>query len=438
MERYRALFKHLPSPAVLLDSHNRVDDVNQACLAALPTEAFERAVARWLAKDLKEFRSSQVPSRVIEKTYRAASGPPKFFKIRMAKIAPGKADTGMVLILTDITERRRTLEELGRLASIVDSSDDAILSVSLSGKIMTWNRGAEKIYGFQPENILGRSFMLLVPHGMREGARSILERAARGLSLSRHETVHRHKDGHLFPVSATFSPFDCYDAVLGVSVIARDISSRKQTEEELRSSHGQLQSLLHETVKSLSATHEKRDLYTAGHQQRVTRLACHMAEHLGLDHGQMEALRFAALLHDIGKVCIPMAILAKPARLSEEEMGIMKKHPESGGEIVRNIPFSGPVGEIIGQHHERLDGSGYPKGLAGAQILPAARILAVADTLEAMSSHRPYRPALGLKTTLEEFRSKSGITYDPDVCAALFDLVKSGTIRWRKGVLQCP
>lgn len=116
----------------------------------------------------------------------------------------------------------------------------------------------------------------------------------------------------------------------------------------------------------------------------------------------------------------------------------MKKHPESGGEIVRNIPFSGPVGEIIGQHHERLDGSGYPKGLAGAQILPAARILAVADTLEAMSSHRPYRPALGLKTTLEEFRSKSGITYDPDVCAALFDLVKSGTIRWRKGVLQCP
>jgi PAS domain S-box-containing protein/putative nucleotidyltransferase with HDIG domain len=438
MERYLALFKHLPSPAVLLDVRNRVEDVNQAGLAALPVVAFERTLTRWLAKDLRQFRSGSAGARVIEKTYRPAAGPPKFFKVRMAKIAPDAADSGVVLILTDITERRRTMEELGRLASIVDSSDDAIFSVSLAGKIMSWNQGAEKIYGYPAEDILGRQFMLLAPAGMREQARGILDQAGRGQALSRYETVHRHRDGHIFPVSATFSPFDCYDAVLGVSIIARDISSRKQTEAELITSHDRLQSLLHETVKSLSATHEKRDLYTAGHQQRVTRLAGHMAGLLGLDAGRMEALRFASLLHDIGKVCIPMAILAKPARLSDEEMGMMKKHPESGGEIVRNIPFQGPVGEIIRQHHERLDGSGYPCGLSGGQILPEARILAVADTLEAMSSHRPYRPALGLKATLEEFRSRSGITYDPDVCDALFDMVKSGAIRWRKGVLQCP
>jgi PAS domain S-box-containing protein/putative nucleotidyltransferase with HDIG domain len=438
MDRYRALFKHLPSPAVLLDDNDQIDDVNQAALNALPTTHFERTLSRWLAKDLLDFRESPDSTRVIEKTFRTSVTTPKFFKVRMAKTSPGIAKSGAVLILTDITERRRTLEELGRLASIVDSTDDAIYSVSLAGKIMTWNKGAEKIYGYPADEILGRQFMLLVPGGLRDAAREVLLRASQGLALSRHETVHRHLDGHLFPVSATFSPFECYDAVLGVSVIARDISSRKQTEEELRSSHTRLQSLLHETVKSLSATHEKRDLYTAGHQQRVTRLAIRMAEHLGLENGQLEGLRYAALLHDIGKVCIPMAILAKPARLADEEMGMMKKHPEAGNEIVRNIPFPWPVGEIIRQHHERMDGSGYPRGMSGNDILPAARILAVADTLEAMSSHRPYRPALGLKVTLEEFRSKSGITYDPDVCDALFDLVKSGTIRWRKGVLQCP
>lgn len=438
MERYLALFKHLPSPAVLLDGRGRVENVNQAGLAALPAASFNRTFTRWLAKDLLSFRAGSNSTRVIEKTFRPPDGPPKFFKIRLAKISPEAAHTGTVLILTDITERRRTLEELGRLASIVDSSDDAIYSVSLSGKVMTWNQGAEKIYGYPAEEILGRQFMLLVPPNLREAARGILHRAAQGLSLSRHETVHRHREGRLFPVSATFSPFDCYDAVLGVSVIARDISSRKQTEAELRHSHDRLESLLHETVKSLSTTHEKRDLYTAGHQQRVSRLACRMAERLGLNSAEQEALRNAALLHDIGKVCIPMAILAKPARLSDEEMGIMKKHPEAGREIVRNIPFPGPVGEIIRQHHERLDGSGYPRGLRGEDILPGARILAVADTLEAMSSHRPYRPARGLKITLEEFRSRSGDHYDPDVCGALFDLVRNGNIRWRKGELQCP
>ncbi|MEW5772500.1 MAG: HD domain-containing phosphohydrolase [Thermodesulfobacteriota bacterium] len=438
MDRYLALFKHLPTPAVLLDERDQVDDVNQACLAALPAKVFDRTLCRWLFKDLKQFRSCTETSRVIEKTFRPVSGPPKFFKVRMAKTAPDSDHSGVVLILTDITERRRTLEELGRLASIVESSDDAIFSVSLEGKIMTWNQGAEKIYGYPVEEILGRQFMLLVPPALRESSRSVLRRASQGLALSRHETVHRHRDGHLFPVSATFSPFDCYDAVLGVSVIARDISSRKQTEAELRTSHDRLQSLLHETVKSLSATHEKRDLYTAGHQQRVTRLACHMAGRLGLEPDRVEALRNASLLHDIGKVCIPMAILAKPARLSAEEMGMMKKHPESGGEIVRDIPFPGPVGEIILQHHERMNGSGYPHGLAGDEILPEARILAVADTLEAMSSHRPYRPALGLKFTLEEFRSGCGVAYDPDVCGALFDLVRNGVIRWKKGELQCP
>lgn len=437
MESYLSVFRHLPSPAMLLDERGRIEDMNQAGRAAFPAPGFEGALTRWLKKDLAAFRASHDNSRMLEKPLPSRTGPPRFFRVRMAKVAPDQARSGVVVLLADITERHRILEELGRLASLVDFSDDAILSVSLNGRILSWNHGAEKIYGYPAERIRGKTFMILVPRGLRDMARKILSRAAQGQALSRHETVHRHSDGHIFPVSATFSPFENYSEISGVSIIARDISSRKQAEQDLKVSHERLENLLNETVKSLSATHEKRDLYTAGHQQRVAKVAGRIASRMGLNASEGECLRTAALLHDIGKVCIPMAILAKPARLSPEEMGIIKKHPETGYDILQNIPFPQPVGAIILQHHERLDGSGYPFGLKGQDIHPAARILAVADTLEAMSSHRPYRPALGIKAALDEFHEKSGTLYDPDVCSALFDLVKAGAIRWTKGELQC-
>src|SRR5450759_1435124 len=155
-------------------------------------------------------------------------------------------------------------------------------------------------------------------------------------------------------------------------------------------------------VLAMSHVVETRDPYTAGHERRVAELATAIAEDMGMDGEELTALRLGGLIHDIGKIAVPAEILAKPGRLSEVEFNLIKQHPASSFDILEVIDFGRPVAEIVLQHHERLDGSGYPRGLAGADILPAARILAVADVVEAMSSHRPYRAALGMEAALAE------------------------------------
>ena len=180
---------------------------------------------------------------------------------------------------------------------------------------------------------------------------------------------------------------------------------------------------LEETVNALALTVEMRDLYTAGHQRKVTNLACDIAEEMGLPEEQADGLRLAGPVHDVGTIQIPTEILIKPGHLSEIEFVMIKMHPQIGYDILKSIEFSSPVAQVILQHHERMDGSGYPAGLSGGDILLESRILAVADIVEAMSSPRPYRPALGINTALEEISKDKGILYDPeavDACLNLF------------------
>jgi putative nucleotidyltransferase with HDIG domain/PAS domain S-box-containing protein len=211
--------------------------------------------------------------------------------------------------------------------------------------------------------------------------------------------------------------------VLALEGFVTDITDRKLAEDALKKSHEELHKSLEETVKSLASTTEKRDPYTAGHQQRVDRLACAIARELGLPEEQIEGLHVAAILHDIGKISVPSAFLAKPTKLTSQEKEIIKCHTEVGCEILKSIPFPWPVAEIIRQHHELLDGSGYPRGLSKKEILLEAKILTVADVVEAMSSHRPYRPSLGLEMALEEIRSGKGTRYDPQIVDACLRLI---------------
>ena len=176
--------------------------------------------------------------------------------------------------------------------------------------------------------------------------------------------------------------------------------------------------ILDRTVIALTLVSEERDPFTAGHQQRVSRLAEAIALELGLDADDREGVRLAGLVHDIGKVHVPSEILAKPEALSALERGIVQGHCDVGYEILRDVPFPWPVARMVLEHHERLDGSGYPAGLAGEAILPGARILAVADVVEAMTAHRPYRTALPLELALAELRDGSGTRYDAAVAAA--------------------
>jgi response regulator RpfG family c-di-GMP phosphodiesterase len=179
-------------------------------------------------------------------------------------------------------------------------------------------------------------------------------------------------------------------------------------------------------IHAMALTVETRDPYTAGHQQRVTELALAIAKQYGLSEGKMEGLRMAGMIHDLGKIAIPAEILSKPGRLTEMEFNLLKAHPQAGYNILKEIEFPWPVAQMVLQHHERINGSGYPGGLSGKDILPEARILAVADVVEAMSSHRPYRPALGIDKALEEISKNKNISYDPKAVEACIKLFSYG------------
>ncbi len=197
----------------------------------------------------------------------------------------------------------------------------------------------------------------------------------------------------------------------------------RRSEDYLQSTLDRLERSLEGTFQAMSKTLELRDPYMAGHQHRVSALAVAIARDMNLAWDKVEGLRFAGTIHDIGKIAAPAEIVGKPGRLTKTELQLVKDHPRAGYEMVKDIAFPWPIAHIILQHHERLDGSGYPEGLAGDAILPEARILAVADVVEALCSLRPYRPALGIEKALEEVRQGRGIRYDAravDVCIRLF------------------
>ncbi len=206
-------------------------------------------------------------------------------------------------------------------------------------------------------------------------------------------------------------------------LLKQQIAKRKKVEQELQKSYSQLREVLTETVLAMGNIVEARDPYTAGHQQRVTTLACAIAGELGMTQEQIAGIGIAGLLHDIGKIMVPAEILNKPGRLDRMEFELIKAHPQVGYDILKDIDFPWPIAQIVLQHHERMDGSGYPNALNGTDILLESRILAIADVVESMSSHRPYRPALGIDAALREILDKKGSLYDPfavDVCLRLF------------------
>ena len=205
--------------------------------------------------------------------------------------------------------------------------------------------------------------------------------------------------------------------------LKQEIVERKLAEYKLKQSNNQLENNLDEMVRAMSLTVEERDPYTAGHQRRTTELAVALAREMGLSDHQCKGLRMAGLIHDMGKIAIPAEILSKPGGLNSVEFQLIKRHPQVGYDILKQFDFPWAVDQIVLQHHERLNGSGYPNGLAGENILLEARILCIADVVETIESHRPYRPGRGIDVALQEIRQNRGLLYDPegvDACLALF------------------
>ena len=233
------------------------------------------------------------------------------------------------------------------------------------------------------------------------------------------------KDGTTFPVLLNASVI--YDSP-GRSLMIRstmfNISDRKRKKDELRQSFDKLHKVLGGIIQAMALTVESRDPFTAGHQRRVANLARSIGQEMGLIKDQVEAIRTAGIVHDLGKISLPAEILSKPTTLSSLEFSLIRVHPQISYDILKNIDFPWPIAKIVYQHHERINGSGYPLGLKDGEILPEAKVLMVADVVEAIASDRPYRPAQGIDVALEKISTNGGRLYDPEVVNTCLNLFK--------------
>lgn len=312
-------------------------------------------------------------------------------------------------------------EELLLKTSLLDLAPDAMFFNDIQGNFIYVNKALDNMSGYSKEELFNNNAFQLVSSDAGQAIEpyytELIEKGQRTLEL-----MVTDKDGasHCIEIHSQVIEIGSRKYI---SSTVRDITRYRETDRALQSSYLKLQKTLDGFIKTIATVSETRDPYTAGHQRQVSRLAHAIAGEMDLDENTSEAVRVAGILHDIGKLSIPAEILSKPGKLSAAEFAIIKRHPEVGRDILKNIDFPWPISDIVSQHHERLDGSGYPDGLLGNNICIEARLLAVADVVEAMASHRPYRPSLGINTALEEVEKYKGIKYDSDAVDACVRLV---------------
>jgi PAS domain S-box-containing protein/putative nucleotidyltransferase with HDIG domain len=350
-----------------------------------------------------------------------------------------------------------------RYRILIENTHDIVYSLDLEGNL-TYISPQARRYGFKPGELISQNFLDFVHPKDREemlyGFQKTITEGSEFISQFRI----KNKRGRVYWVEEYGKvQHDQSGAVVGINGVLRDVTERKRIEEKLRKAHeglerkvqertaelrktnealhveikerksaeralqesySELHRALEGTIHALASTVEKRDPYTAGHQKRVSNLACAIAREMSLEEEMIKGIRMVGFIHDLGKIYVPAEILNKPGHLTDVESTLIRTHAMVGYDILKSVEFPWPIAQVIIQHHERIDGSGYPLGLSGEEILLEAKIIGVADAIEAIASHRPYRPALGLEKALEEVSEKKGILYDPDVvdaCLRLFN-----------------
>lgn len=333
--------------------------------------------------------------------------------------------------LQNFEHKQESQERARLLADILERSPQPFAAGLSDGTLIAINHGFCELTGHNREELLKTHWTTnLMPEGWHPKDFEIEPRPLRGDQPRRYQKDYMRKDRSTVPieillhkVAAPVGGTEYYFAFI------TDISERQQVERALKNSLRELHNAIEGTIQVLSRVAENRDPYTADHQRRTAQLACAIARRLGLPQDVVKGIAMAGVIHDLGKICVPAEILSKPGQLSMIERDLVRSHATAGYELLKDVQFPWPIAQIVLQHHERWDGSGYPAGLSGSAILREARIMGVADTIESMSSHRPYRPALGIDKALEEISQNSGVLYDPEVADACIRLFADGTVQ---------
>ena len=437
-ERLKILFDYAPDAYYISDLKGKFIDGNKAAERVIGYKKEELVGKSFLKLKLLSISDISKAAKALAKNIIGQpTGPDEFILNRkdnskaIAEIATYpvkiKRKTLVLGIARDITERKKAEEILRKsqqeFASLFNNSPEASVYLDEKDKVLDMNSSFIELFGYNLEEIKGKNINsgIIHPPDKIEEAKRLTKKSIKG--YINYDTIRKKKNGTLFPVSISASSVKVGEKIKGRIILYQDITQRKHAEQQVKQGYEKLQRTMEATINTISKIIETRDPYTAGHQNKVSQLAVAIAQEMKLPEDKIEGIRIAALVHDIGKINIPSEILSKPSKLNNMEFSLIKNHPKVGYDILRKIDFPWPVAKIVLQHHEKIDGSGYPQGLKGDKIFLEAKIIGTADVVEAMSSHRPYRPSLGIDKALEEISQNRGILYDPevvDVCLKLF------------------
>lgn len=444
-EQYRTILDIIDQCYYELDLTGRFTFVNDAqCrdLGYSRDELIGMHYRRYTSEDMiekskeiyKRIYSTGEPIKHYESAFVRKDGMKYYSEVSASLLRNTKGEPiGFRGLSRDMTERKRLVDAVAKselkYRSIVENAQEGIFQVALDARRISANPALAAMLGYSsPEemesSIFDISRQIYVNPGEFQQIKALISREG---GIRGYETEFFRKDKSRIWVSMSISAVrDESDGLLYYHGIVEDITPKKKMEEERQDSIHRLRRSLGATINAMSATVEAKDPYTAGHQRRVADLARAIATDMKLNRDQIDGIRLAGMIHDIGKISVPSEILTKPTRLTELEFELIKTHSEAGYNILKDIDFPWPLARIVLEHHERMDGTGYPQKLTGDQILLESKIIAVADVVEAISSHRPYRPACGIEPALEEIAKNKGTLYDASVVEACLKLFSEG------------
>lgn len=449
-----AIYENTPLIMMLIDGEGRIHKANE-CAAAFSGRSTDALLQMRYGEALRCLHSLDSPEgcgfgsrckectirRCVTETietgrshhdeegslsYKSEHGEGKMIYLLSAKKLNFKKQPLVLLTILEITERRQAEDDLKKTLEIyraLAANIDSMYLVDTDCTYLFVNEGYRKRFNLSAEKIIGKRYR---EFHSEEDARQFAEEIAAVCKTGAPSIIEYRSERDEKFFLRTFTPItgqNSDEKISQVAVIAKDITDMKLSEQTLQDTLESLRKAVGTTIQVMVSAVETRDPYTSGHQTRSADLARAIAVEMELPQDKIDAIRMAGSIHDIGKLSIPAEILSKPTKLSEIEFSLIKEHARKGSEMLKDVESPWPLAEIVRQHHERIDGSGYPGNLKGEEICIEARILAIADTVEAMASHRPYRPGLGIDIALEEIEKNKGILYDSaaaDACLRLF------------------